>query len=207
MQILYNGLLRFWADWLCTYLYLPSGADTPHCYSFVMKLMMVLHFMSNSYKVMICTLIIVFASESLLWTIKYFRVYLISDHVNLTLKVSFVVSRKRKCSQNALLYSNMSFIRNSNPSEQSEHNLILYNHSYSFVPITSIIVSSLQPLYFCFPFSQNQLTKLAPRLFFIWVFSSPIPQWGAVGRLGYWSTLTTFIHKYLSVRCWGCKVH
>jgi cephalosporin-C deacetylase-like acetyl esterase len=59
MQIFYNGLPRFWVDYSILHLYPPSGADEGgglvtaacHCQFVMKKVMMVLHFVSNSHKV------------------------------------------------------------------------------------------------------------------------------------------------------------
>jgi hypothetical protein len=60
----------------------------PHCYSFVMKLMMVLHFVSNSSKVMNCTLIVVLPSKSPLLTILHNKFSILGFRVQVSLRLS-----------------------------------------------------------------------------------------------------------------------
>ncbi len=70
--------------WFIMYISTP----TPHCYSFVMKLMMVLHFVSNSSKVMNCTLIVVLPSKSPLLTILHNKFSILGFRVQVSLRLS-----------------------------------------------------------------------------------------------------------------------
>ncbi len=60
----------------------------PHCYSFVMKLMMVLHFVTNFSTVMTCTLIVVLPSKSLILTILHNKFSILGFRVQVSLGLS-----------------------------------------------------------------------------------------------------------------------
>jgi hypothetical protein len=80
MYISTRTIRSWWSHWVV------MGA--PHCYSFMMKLMMVLHFVSNSYKVMVCTFIVVFPSKSMLWTTLHNKLSNLGFRVHVSLGLS-----------------------------------------------------------------------------------------------------------------------